>query len=141
MNAIRRAVAIMFTLSVSFCTTSLAQSQSGSICVAPLSKDWPETAGTLGLSCSPNKLSVKIDSQKTVVWPTGKSVLVEGLDLGARHRVVVYCGEKAQQSFNFRFSGFKTKQLCLFLNDLYKTVQLWEPNEAPWCTCKKATPD
>src|SRR6516225_6891945 len=102
MSAFRRSAAI-FALSLSLCSISLAQSQSGSICVAPLSKDWPETAGTLGLSCSPNKLSVKIDSQKTVVWPTGKSVLVEGLDLRARHRVVVYCGEKAQQSFQFSF--------------------------------------
>ena len=135
MNAFRRAAAI-FALSLSFCSISLSQSESGSVCVAPISKDWPETAGTPELSCSPSKLSVKIDSQKTVAWPTGKSVLIEGLDVGARHRVVVYCGEKAQQRFSFRFSDFKTKQVCLFLNDLYKTVQLWEPSQAPWCKCK-----
>src|SRR5262249_32071183 len=103
MKALRPAAAL-FALSLSFCSISLTQSQSGSICVASTSKDWPETAGTPELSCSPSKLSVKIDGQKTVAWPTGKSVLIEGLDLGARHRVVVYCGEKAQQSFSFRFS-------------------------------------
>src|SRR5215467_11887936 len=135
MNAFRRPATI-FALSLSLCSISLTQSQIGSICVAPLSKDWHEEAGTPELSCSPSKLSVKIDSQKTVAWPTGKSGLIGGLDLAATHRVVVFCGEKPQQSFSFRFSDFKTKQLCLFLNDLYKTVQLWEPNQAPWCKCK-----
>jgi hypothetical protein len=62
--------------------------------------------------------------------------MVDGLDISARHRVVVYCDKKPQQSFSFRFSEFKAKRLCLFLNDLYETVQLWEPSQAPWCKCK-----
>ena len=135
MHAFSRAGAI-FLLSLSFCSTSLTQSESGSICVAPISKDWPKTAGTPDLACSPNKLSVRIDTQKAFVWPTRKSVMIIGLDLSSRHRVVVYCDEKPQQSFSFRYSEFKTKQLCLFLNDLYKTVQLWEPGQAPWCKCE-----
>jgi hypothetical protein len=50
--------------------------------------------------------------------------------------VVVLCNHKPLQSFAFLFSEFKTKELCLFLNDLYRTVQLWESKSAPWCKCK-----
>jgi hypothetical protein len=135
MNAFRRAAAV-FALSLAFSSISFTQSENGSVCVAPISKYWPETAGTPDLSCSPRKLSVRIDTQKAFAWPTSKGVVINGLDLNARHRVVVYCDEKPQQGFSLRFSDFKDRQLCLFLNDLYKTVQLWEPSQAPWCKCK-----
>lgn len=135
MHAFRRTAAVI-ALSLSFCSISPAQSEGGSMCIAPISKEWPATAGAPDLACSPSKLSVRIDTPKTFAWPTKKSVMIDGLDLSARHRVVVYCDGKPQQSFSFRFSEFKAKQLCLFLNDLYKTVQLWEPSQAPWCKCK-----
>src|SRR5882724_2372552 len=135
MLAFKRTVAIIALL-LSFCSMSLSQSETGSICVAPISKDWPETAGTPDLACNPTKLSARIDTQKSFAWPLRKNVIIDGLDLSARHRIVVYCDEKPQQSFSFRFSESKAKQLCLFLNDLYKTVQLWDPSHAPWCKCK-----
>lgn len=59
-----------------------------------------------------------------------------GLDLKLRHRMVVFCEGKRQQSFRFHLSDYKTGKACLFLNDLYLTAQLWEPKEAPWCKCK-----
>jgi hypothetical protein len=63
---------------------------------------------------------------------------MEVTDLNAtkQHMVTVYRGGKAQQSFSFEFSSYKSKKLCLFLNDLYWTVQLWESKRAPWCKCK-----
>ena len=61
---------------------------------------------------------------------------IDGLSTEARHRVVIYRGEKPQQSFSFRFSDFKSRKPCLFLNDLYWTAQLWEPEKAPWCKCR-----
>jgi hypothetical protein len=78
---------------------------------------------------------MKINTQQALPWPINKSVKIEILDPIARHRVVVLCNGKPQQSFTFRFSEFKTGQLCLFLNDLYKTVQLSEAKECPWCKC------
>jgi hypothetical protein len=135
MRAFKRTVAIVALL-LSFRSMSLTQSETASICVAPISKDWPEPAGTPDLACNSSRLSVRIDTQKVFAWPTRKSVMIDGLDLSARHRVVVYCDEKPQQSFSFRFSEFKAKQLCLFLNDLYKTAQLRDPSQAPWCKCK-----
>ena len=60
------------------------------------------------------------------MWPTKESVKIDGLAIPGGHRVVVLCGGKPQQSFWFRFSESETPELCLFLNDLYKTAQLWK---------------
>jgi hypothetical protein len=108
--------------------------ETGSVCVAPaLAKPDPRSAP--GLFCSSEKLSLKIDA-KTIPWPVKESVKLDALDLSVRHRVVVLCDGKPQQSFGFRFSEFKATDLCLFLNDLYKTAQLWEAKRCPWCKCK-----
>jgi hypothetical protein len=86
--------------------------------------------------CDSAKLSLKIDAQQPIAWPIKESMRIDVLDVTAAHRVVVACSGKPQQSFRFRFSNFKTTHLCLFINDLYKTVQLWEPKKAPWCHCE-----
>src|SRR5215471_7673891 len=96
----------------------------GSVCVAPISwKPLPYSAP--GLYCDSNKVSLKVDSQ-VIASPIKISVRVDQLDLSTRHRVVILCDGKPQQSFTFRFSDFPSSELCLFLNDLYKTAQLAE---------------
>jgi hypothetical protein len=111
-----------------------AETGSGSVCIAPV----PETVdgrSAPGLSCDPHKLSLKIDN-KTMAWSMKESLKIDALDVAARHRVVVFCDGKPQQAFEFRFSEFKSADLCLFLNDLYRTVQLSEVKRCPWCKCK-----
>lgn len=113
---------------------------SGTICIAPLYKDTgPIRRSASGLFCESQNWSVKIDGRPRMTWSTDKSVRVDGLDTAALHRIVVFCNGKPQQSFKFRFSEFKATNLCLFLNDLYNTVQLWDPKRmpAPWCECKE----
>jgi hypothetical protein len=87
-------------------------------------------------------MSFRIDSGKPQAWPVENqtSAQIDGLDLAAAHRVVIYCRNKPQQSFRFRFSEFKGTHLCLFINDMYKTAQLWDPLQgaAPWCKCKNS---
>jgi len=87
------------------------------------------------LFCDAENFSLKIDAQ-VMAWPIKESIKLAGLDLNTRHRVIVLCNHKPQQSFSFRFSEFQTQELCLFLNDLYRTVQLWELKRCPWCKCK-----
>jgi hypothetical protein len=111
-----------------------SESGSGSLCIAPARFD-PKNASAPGLYCDAEKFSLKIDAQATA-WPLKVSVKLTGLDLSTRHRAIVYCDHKSQQSFSFRFSEYRTKQLCLFLNDLYRTAQLWDAKKAPWCKCK-----
>jgi len=111
-----------------------AEREGGSICVAP-APEKPDPRSAPGLFCNPEKLSLRID-ETTMEWPTKESAKIGTLNITARHRLVVLCDGKPQQSFGFRFSEFKSTELCVFLNDLYKTVQLWEVKRCPWCNCK-----
>ena len=137
--------AVMATVPPALAFGQAAASETGSVCIAPVFEK-PDGMSAPGLSCESKKLSVSFDNQQAMPFPLisehdgkyqiGKSVKIDALDTATRHRVVVYCHGKPQQSFTFRFSDFKTSQLCLFLNDLYKTAQLWEAKESPWCKCK-----
>jgi len=83
----------------------------------------PDTASPEGMVCQTWNLLVKIDDVKAVSWRRNESFKIDGLDVTRRHRVTIFCDGKPQQSFGFRFSEFKTRKLCLFLNDLYKSLQ------------------
>jgi hypothetical protein len=116
------------------CVSLSAQSGSVSLCVAPNSAE-PAVRCAPGL-CGSGKISLKIDDRPVLQWPKAESLKIVGLDAAARHRVVIYRASRPQQSFKFQFSDFKSNEACLFLNDLYWTAQLWEPERAPWCKCK-----
>ena len=110
--------------------------ESGSVCIAPVRYD-PKvgSGGAPWLPCGAEKVSFRVDAQ-AVPSPIKESLTLTGLDLDARHRVIALCDHKPQQSFTFRFSEYKARELCLFLNDLYLTVQLSEAKRAPWCQCR-----
>lgn len=110
------------------------QSDAGSLCVAPNLAKTPQRCAP-GL-CGSGKLSLKIDRRTIQPWPKSESMRIDGLKITARHHVVIYRAGKAQQSFMFGFSEFKSQRPCLFLDDLYWTAQLWEPEKAPWCMCR-----
>ena len=130
-----RIVGFIFLIAALANSAFPAEPGTGSICIAP-ADERPIQASAPGLFCDSEKLSLRIDNQQAVPWPLKGSVKVATLDPTIRHRVVVYCAGKAQQSFTFHFSEFKTGELCLFLNGLYKTAQLWEAKGCPWCKCK-----
>ena len=113
---------------------SAACGEPGAVCIAPIS--WkPLAYSAPELYCDAEKVSLKIDSH-LVLAPIKTSIRVSPLDFSSRHRVVVLCDGKPQQSFTFRFTEFKSNELCLFVNDLYKTAQLSEAKRCPWCKCK-----
>ena len=127
---------IVLLIVVLLCSAFSAESELGSVCVAPVPEEPTPYSGPPGLLCESEKLSLRVDTLQPVPWPIKESVKIDGLDLTARHRVVIYCDGKPQQSFRFHFSEFKTRKLCLFINDLYKTAQLWESKQSPWCKCR-----
>ena len=116
-------------------TAFAADSQHGSICVAPVPKEPPTTSAPY-LECPSGKFSLRIDGRQAISWPNTDSTKIDHLDLATQHRVSIFCYGKPHQSFRFRFSEFELKELCLFLNDLYQTAQLWEMKRSPWCRCK-----
>lgn len=116
------------------CTLRLCgQSAVNSVCVAPNGAEEPQTCAP-GL-CAPGPLALKFDQRSLHDWPKAQSPKVDDLELNQRHRVTIYRAGKPQQSFTFRFADYKSPRLCLFLNDMYWTAQLWEANQAPWCKC------
>jgi len=110
-------------------------STTGTVCAAPVSAKVDPRSGELPV-CLSGKFSFKIDALDEVPFSQKDSLKIAGLDLGARHRVAIYCDKKPHQTFWFRFSDFQNNTLCLFINDLYKTAQLWEVKRCPWCKCK-----
>ena len=111
-----------------------AQSERPSMCIAPNDARTPERCAP-GL-CASGPLSFKIDDRPAMQWPKNESVEIDDLDAATRHRIIVYRAGKPQQSFKFRFSEYGSNRVCLFLNDLYWTAQLWEAKRSPWCKCK-----
>ena len=85
------------------------------------------------MQCSSANFSFRIDDGPVQKWPRGQPVRAGGLDVAVRHRIRTYCDGKPHQSFSFRYSDYKSTELCLFLNDLYFTPQLWE--RTPICKC------
>ena len=120
---------------VLLCVPALAELPKGSLCVAAIPEK-PNASSTPGLGCKSGKLSFKVDAMAEKSWPTSESLKIEDLDVMQRHRIVVSCDGKPQQSFRFTYSQFETKKLCLFINDFYKTAQLWDDKSSPWCKCR-----
>ena len=114
-----------------------AQNPTRSICIAPLRADMDLSVGSPdGTVCDIGGYAIKIDNREPIQWTTSSSVRIDGLDPKIRHRVVITCARKPSQSFGFRFSEFRSQiEPCLFLNDFYKTIQLWD-SKLPWCKCQ-----
>ena len=115
---------------------ALATDTHGTVCVAPIPPGAPTTADIPEHDCRSGKLSYRIDSRPATVWPHHANIELEDIDITQRHQIVVLCDGKAQQSFSFSFSSYKSTDLCLFINDLYQTAQLWDRKHSPWCKCK-----
>ena len=123
-------------LLLGFCvSTALAAAPRGSVCVAPVAAG-PETTSAPGLLCRSGDLSFRIDSQAVIAFSHKESLRIDDLDAAVHHRVTILCDGKPQQSFSFRFAQFESSDLCLFVNDLHQTAQLWEKRSAPWCRCR-----
>jgi hypothetical protein len=128
--------AVLLLIIVSQPAALRPQSTERSLCVAPVAPE-PSSTSSGGLEfCHSGDFRLKIDGRAAFAWPRSKSLRLDHFDGSKIHRVVVLCGSKPQQAFKFRFIEYKTRELCLFLNDLYQTVQLWEPRQSPWCKCK-----
>jgi hypothetical protein len=110
----------------------MAQPPVGAICLRPARID-PER-GPMVNPCTSGNFSLRIDGGPVKPWSKTQAVRITDLDMAAKHRVTIYGDGKPHQSFAFRFSEFKSTELCLFLNDLYHTAQLWD--RSPLCKCK-----
>ena len=110
----------------------LSDSPVGTVCVAPNSAQRP-TLISPGQDYNPATLSVRIDKGKLRPWPHREGMKIDDLDLGASHLVELLSDSKRIMSFWFRFSDYKSPDLCLSF-DGYQGAQLEEGKK--WCKCK-----
>ena len=82
--------------------------------------------------------SIQINAGQPIELSRDVGRWVEGLDLRQRHLVIVRADGRQIASFHFRFSEDGAPDLCLFMNSLYETWQLWPDKRCPWCRCNKA---
>lgn len=68
-------------------------------------------------------------------WPHKEPVLIDGLDLQARHLVVLTSDGKRIQSFRFKFSEDDDARVCVYF-DGYGGVQFGNTKIALWCKVK-----
>src|SRR6202035_2768883 len=131
-NNLRKVVGLLL---VSFAGQLVAaRSPSASICVAPTSLKRPPRFSP-GQAYNPQTLSVKVDKRQALPWPHKESLKIDGLSEQGLHLFIVISDGKPLQSFRFRFSEFRSRNLC-FSFDGYQGIQVEEDDNHPWCKCK-----
>lgn len=121
-----------------FSQASAEEPAQGTVCVASRAADpfrgqvIPPTG-----EVSSGGLRVRVDKRPAVPWPQRESLKFEGLDLNERHLLAVLDSRgKPVESLWFRFSAYKSTDLCMAY-DGYQGVGLQEATRhTPWCKCK-----
>ena len=129
MDDVLESAASALLIALLACTVMSGQAPRGTVCVAPNSTERPRLISPGG-DYNPATLSVKIDKGQLVLWPHKESIRISDLELNKRHFVTVVSDGKPIQSFWFRFSEYKSGELCLAF-DGYQGVQLKERKRSP----------
>jgi hypothetical protein len=136
MNSFLRAILLVFALMFSHLAS--AQQDGGSVCVAARADDpfWKESATLPDGKINSHGLKLKVDKRPAVLWPLGKSLKVEGLELSERHALAVLDSTgKPLEALRFRFSEYKSTELCMTY-DGYQGMGMQEVSRrTPWCKC------
>ena len=110
-----------------------AESGTGAICVVPVSPE-PPTRFSPGLHYNPVTLFLRVDKRPPIAWSHTREMRIDGLGTDTRHLFVVISDRKPLQSLWFRFSDYKSNQLCFFF-DGYGGVQVLKANRKGYCRC------
>ena len=120
------------------CPLCICQQSEGTVCVASRTDDafWKQPPLSNGQVVT-RGLRLKVDKRPTTEWPAVKSLKVEGLETNKRHLLAVLDSHgKPIESVRFRFSEYKSSNLCMAY-DGYQGIQLQKATRhTPWCKCK-----
>jgi len=127
------------TLIVLVSISVTAQRGTGSVCVAARIDDpfFKEPAALPNGEINSHGLKVRVDRRPVMEWPQRKSLKIDGLDTSDRHLLVVLDSSgKAIESVRFKFSDYKSTELCMTY-DGYQGIGLQEATRrTPWCKCR-----
>src|SRR4029077_20395963 len=105
----------------------------GTVCVAPNLTEPPKLVSPGG-DYNPATRTIQIDKRQPITWPHKESAQIGDLDLSERHLIVLTSDGKRIKSFWFRFSNYRSSELCVDF-DGYQGVRLQETKSSPWCKC------
>ena len=108
------------------------QPQRGTVCVAPNSTEAP-TLVSPGQNYNPATLSIRMDKGPLTPWPHKQGMKIGDLDVNERHLVTLTSDGKRLFSFWFKFSEYKSSDLCLSF-DGYEGARMQERKSS--CKCK-----
>lgn len=129
---------VVVTLVLLVSVSATAQQGMGTVCVAARIDDpfWKEPATLPSGEINSHGLKIRVDKRPVEEWPRRKSLKIDGLDASERHLLVVLdSGGKPIGSVRFKFSNYKTTDLCM-VYDGYQGIGLQEASRrTPWCKC------
>jgi hypothetical protein len=81
-------------------------------------------------------LKLKVDKRSAEEWPQRLSLKIDGLATSERHLLVVLDSSgKPIESVRFKFSDYKSSDLCMAY-DGYQGISIQEATrKSPWCKC------
>jgi hypothetical protein len=117
---------------------TVAQQGTGTLCVAARIDDpfWKESATLPNRKINSHGLQFRIDKRPVVTWPERQGLKIEGLDTAERHLVSVLDSKgKPIESVWFKFSEFKSTNVCMAYGG-YQGIGLQDlTRHTPWCKC------
>ena len=129
---------MIFTVALLASPLCICQQTAGSVCVASRTDDpfWKQPPLSNGQVVT-RGLRLKVDERPVTEWPVSKSLKIDELEMNKRHLLAVLDSHgKPIESVRFRFSEYKSHNLCMFY-DGYQGIQLQEASRStPWCKCK-----
>ena len=129
-------IAVSIILCSHFLPREILAQQNGSLTIFTVPETWSKYVGP-GRHCESSKLSVRIDNGDTVRWPRKQRVQIQNLALNQSHLVIARCGGKHLQAVRFRFSDFKSTNVCASY-DVYGGIYLFDYTTRGW-GCKKTS--
>jgi len=118
----------------------------GSICLLSIPEPTAEDKSLYNYAGGnpPPEYSVQFGSGSIVQFPhspkgAGRGILITTMPVDETYLVRIRHQGKPIESFRFRFDTEDRGKLCLFLNALYLTWQLWTVDRLPSCRCVGAT--
>lgn len=127
------------TLVVLLSSFAAAQQGTGRICVAARIDDpfFKESATLPNGEINSHGLKVRVDRRPAENWPQRKSLEIDRLDTSERHLLIVLDSSgKPIESVHFKFSDYKSNDLCMTY-DGYQGIGLQEATRrTPWCKCR-----
>lgn len=110
--------------------------ENGSVCIAAVVPP-NDSEKSLANPAGGNRIqhyAIRIDDLPLVHAVADKGFRTPPLEYSKKHVVRIFGDGKQVGSFYFKFTEFKSNDLCLFFNPLYETWQLWDmKSTGKWC--------